>query len=93
MVEPSAVNRAVEDHLGLWWSKGTERSILHAFGPDVLTEVRRLYDFAVSQPVEMPGASAEQRRAQLQDCLERSFPFLSEISVRRLVNCFAYAWK
>lgn len=87
------VNRAIDRHLSWYWKEETEKGILKDFGAEVLSEVRRLYDYVMSTPVDFKRYTLEQMVASLSEQLKNEYPFLSSSSVQRLTNCFAYAYK
>ncbi|RSK31196.1 hypothetical protein [Hymenobacter metallilatus] len=86
-------NAAIAQHVGLWLSPEQAQAIQQQYGFATFTLVRQVYDFAVSQPADWSSATLEQHLSVVADTLKMAYPFLSEESIRRLVNCFAYAWK
>ena len=93
ILHQSEVNKAIDRHLSWYWKEETDKGILRNFGPEVLAEVKLLYQYVMSSPADFKKFSLEQLIANLSKQLKDDFPFLSKSAIQQLTNCFAYAYK
>ncbi len=88
----TALNAAIVEHLGLWWTPEWEAAVERSVGPHGLATIRAMYDLTAEEELWRRGPdSVAYQDAQRR--LEEQYPFLSPESVRRLANMVAYAWK
>lgn len=87
------VNSAISQHLGLWWKAETAEAVEAEYGPEVLSLAREVYDYAVNYPVDWSRETYEGALGAVRAAVARQYPFLSEVSLRQVVDCFAYSYR
>lgn len=86
-------NAAIVQHLSHWLSAETAEAIKDQYGFATFTLVQQLYQDAVSMPADWATYTLAEHLEQVAENLRTTHPFLTDESIRRLVNCDAYSWK
>lgn len=87
------INEAIDQCLGLWWEEDKEKCILTKYGVDILNAVKEVYKFTMKYEVDWSKETLESAMPKLEMALHNRYPFLDDVSIRRLGNNFAYSWK
>lgn len=86
------VSRAIELHLGLWFTPEIETAITAEGGGELLVMVREICSFAESPEFWMHGEHMANYHA-VQARIREAYPFLSDAAVTRVATSAAYGWK
>jgi hypothetical protein len=89
---PEKINKAIEDHFGLWWTDGSRQAILRDVGPEGLALIEEMSAVANDADLWM-HAPSEKAYDDAQRCLKEKYPFLSCAAVARIATSAAYGWK
>lgn len=86
-------NQAIEQYLNLWSDAEAGKAISAHHGFATWQLVQQLYSQATGQSVDWSTETLETAAAKVAVFLRQTYPWLSENSIGKLTNSFAYAWK
>jgi hypothetical protein len=92
-MDHTAVNAAIVEYLGLWWSPEREQALEADLGSEGAAAILTMYRFAVDQTDLWLGQPTEVAYPEVQRRLRREYPFLTAEAVQRLANMAAFTWK
>ena len=89
---PEKINKAIEDHFGLWWTDESKQAILEAVGAAGLAQIEEISSVASAAEVWLYSPTA-QAYDNAQRLLREKYPFLSDTAILQVANSAAYGWK
>jgi hypothetical protein len=87
------INKAIEDHCGLWWTDEITLAILADVGPEGLAKVKEIDAVANNADLWINASSTSSAYSDVERLLKETFPFLSPRAILRVANAAAYGWK
>ncbi|WP_460622252.1 hypothetical protein [Hymenobacter tenuis] len=86
-------NEAIARCLGLGLDEQRSELIKQEYGFATFCFVQEAYTFAVNYLIDWSEWTLDEALPHVTQGLRARYPFLTEASIRRLSNCFAYVWK
>lgn len=91
--ESEKINKAIEKYIRTCWILSDISSIQSEYDDRVLNEIRDIYNYSVSYPVDWENDSINELLKKFSRSLLEEYSFLSESAIKTLYNCFLYQWK
>ena len=89
---PEKINKAIEDHFGLWWTDESRQAILEDVGVEGLAQIEEISTFANDADLWQYTPSL-QAYETMKRRLRETYPFLSNTAILQVATSAAYGWK